>query len=619
MAPDEVDERAIQALLDGRALPGPSNDAPGSTPSDAVRVIDAIARVHRHAILGSDVVLDRPDRTRWGHLEIRNEIGRGASATVYRAWDTRLAREVALKLFAPDVDQGDAALDEGRLLARLNHPHIVTVFGTDSRDGCAGIWMELLEGDTLDGILARDGVFGAEETLLIGRDLARALSAVHAAGLLHRDIKSRNVLRERGGRIVLMDLGAGRTADNPHKSGDATGTPMYMAPEVIAGGAATVQSDLYCLGVLLYRLLAGAFPVGARDLAGLRAAHASGERQALNAFRPDLPAAIAGTIERCCHPNPDARYENAVELETALTEALTTTLGRTTSVASPLSRQWRRWRQPISIATAMVAVTVLTTLSVWDTNTIRGARRRLGMVVPPRSTLYLSMNAGMGVVRGGNLSVHPNPTTASRIAVSSDLAVLTMPGIPPWTTGGHFQLDGTPAASMPIVNEDLCCFTDGATDGEFNYSARQDSTLLEPAGSRPLAPPVLYRFDRDWSNPRLLFALRSEGGYMGVAYSANSQSFWLTRKSGSSTVIEEWSRDGKLLATPVVMPAVLMGLAVDPLDDTLWVVRQQLNAVNVRLENFDRAGRHLAAIELPKPFSALDALGAEFEWTERRR
>ena len=106
---------------------------------------------------------------------------------------------------------------------------------------------------------------------------------------------------------------------------------------------------------------------------------------------------------------------------------------------------------------------------------------------------------------------------------------------------------------------------------------------------------------------------------MGVAYSANSQSFWLTRKSGSSTVIEEWSRDGRLLATPVVMPAVLMGLAVDPLDDTLWVVRQQLNAVNVRLENFDRAGRHLAAIELPKPFSALDALGAEFEWTERRR
>ena len=131
-------ERAIQALLDGRALPGPSNDAPGSTPSDAVRVIDAIARVHRHAILGSDVVLDRPDRTRWGHLEIRDEIGRGASATVYRAWDTRLAREVALKLFAPDVDHGDAALDEGRLLARLNHPHIVTVFGTDSRDGCDG-------------------------------------------------------------------------------------------------------------------------------------------------------------------------------------------------------------------------------------------------------------------------------------------------------------------------------------------------------------------------------------------------------------------------------------------------------------------------------------------------
>ncbi len=619
MAPDEDDERAIQALLDGRALPGPSNDAPGSTPPDAVRVIDALARAHRIAILGSDVFPDRQDQTRWGHFEIRDELGRGASATVYRARDTRLAREVALKLFAPDAGEGDTALDEGRLLARLNHPHIVKVFGTDRRDGCAGIWMELLEGDTLDGLLARDGVFGAEETLLIGLDLARALSAVHAAGLLHRDVKSRNVLRERGGRIVLMDLGAGRTAEHPHKSGDATGTPMYMAPEVLAGGAATVQSDLYCLGVLLYRLLAGAFPVGARDLAGLRAAHASEERQALKAFRPELPATITGTIERCCHPNPGARYDSAIELETALTEALTTTLGRTTSVASPPRRLWRRWRRPISIATAVVAVTVMTTLSVWDTNAIRDARRRLGMVVPPRSTLYLSMTAGMGVVRGRNLSVHPNPASASRIAVSWDLGVLTMPGTPPWTTGGHFQLDGTPAASLPIVNEDLCCFMDGATDGEFNYSARQDSTLLEPAGSRPLAPPMLYRFNRDWSNPRHFFALRSDGGYMGVAYSAHSQSFWLTRKSGSSTVIEEWSRDGKLLATPVVMPAVLQGLAVDPLDDTLWVVREQPNAANIRLENFDPTGRHLTAIEVPKPSSTLVALGAEFEWTERRK
>lgn len=189
---------------------------------------------------------------------------------MYRAWDTRLAREVALKLLAPDAASGDAALEEGRLLARLNHPHIVRVFGADGHDGIAGIWMELLEGESLDAVLARDGVFGPEETLLIGLDLARALSAVHSAGLLHRDVKARNVLRERGGRVVLMDLGAGRIADKTAQGSDETGTPMYMAPEVLAGGSATVGSDIYCLGVLLYRILTATYPVVATDLAQLR-------------------------------------------------------------------------------------------------------------------------------------------------------------------------------------------------------------------------------------------------------------------------------------------------------------------------------------------------------------
>ena len=617
MVPDHDLESGIQALLDGRPLPGPVVD-PAVLTDEPLRIMDVIARAHRTAILGREYQPDRPESARWGHLEMRGEIGRGASGTVYRAWDTRLAREVALKVFAPDVGSSDAALEEGRLLARLNHPHIVRVLGSDSHDGIAGMWMELLEGETLDEIVARDGVFGAEETLLIGLDLARALAAVHAAGLLHRDIKARNVVRERGGRIVLMDLGAGLTAEGTASRGDATGTPMYSAPEVLTGGAATVRSDLYCVGVLLYRLLAGTFPVSARDLARLRRAHASGDRQGLQAFRPNLAAAVLGTIERCCDPNPDARYENAIELETALAETLAATLQRRTPVASALTRGWRRWRQPIAIVTTMVAVTVLTTWSVWDTTVGRGARRRLGMVVPPRSTLYLSMNAAMGVVRGLDLSLHPNPTMAAPIAVSSDLGVLTMAGRPPWTTGGHFLLDGTPAASRPAVNEDFCCFADGTTDGDFNYAARQDSTLLEPAESRQLAPPGLYRFNRDWSDPQLLFPLRPEGNYYGVAYSAKSRSFWLTRKVGSVTVIEEWSRDGTHLRTPAEMPTDLFGIGVDPADDTLWIARyQETTAAVVRLENFDTSGRHLAAVELPFP-GGLGPAGVEFEWVVRR-
>src|SRR5262245_9166289 len=117
-------EQAIEAVLDGRPLPGASTHA-GDTAvvDDPVHIVAALARVHRVAIFGADAPLDRPPLARWGQLEIRGEIGRGAGGTVYRAWDPNLAREVALKLPACEGSAA-AALEEGRLLARLNHPHI---------------------------------------------------------------------------------------------------------------------------------------------------------------------------------------------------------------------------------------------------------------------------------------------------------------------------------------------------------------------------------------------------------------------------------------------------------------------------------------------------------------
>jgi hypothetical protein len=501
----------------------------------------------------------------------------------------------------------------------LNHPHIVRVLGSDSHDGIAGMWMELLEGETLDEIAARDGVFGAEETLLIGLDLSRALAAVHTAGLLHRDIKARNVVRERGGRIVLMDLGAGRRAESAAHRGDATGTPMYMAPEVLAGGAATAGSDLYCLGVLLYRLLTGAFPVSAADLTALRAAHAAGARQPLAALRPDLDPSVISVIERCSHPDSAVRYHNAIELETALTLSLAATLAHRTSVASSMRRRLRRWQRPISIAAAIALITVLATWSLWDTSAARGVRRRLGMVVPPRSTLYVTMNGGLGILRAGQFRVVPyNPTSASVMAVSADLGVLTMAGTPPYTTGGRFRLDGSPLPPPSTVHDGQCCSYDGTTDGRQNFTIRHDSTLLEPVNSRPLAPPALYRFARDWSRPEVQFLLDATRGYYhGVAYSAATDSFFLTRRLRHDSVIEHRSRDGQELSPPITLPSsALMGISVDPKDNTLWAINAQHAGGLIRLENFDTSGRHLGIFETPTGLGlrSVPPSGAEFAW-----
>jgi serine/threonine protein kinase len=622
MQPDQQLERAIQALLDGAPLANPaeaSGNGHGAIP-ESLCVVDAIARAHRTAILGTDISPDRPVASRWGHLEIRGEIGRGASGTVYRAWDPKLAREVALKLLAADAPGSTDALAEGRLLARLNHPHIVRVFGADEYDDASGIWMELLEGETLDEILERDGVFGAEEALLIGVDLADAVSAVHAAGLLHRDIKARNVIRERGGRIMLMDLGAGRPADRPGQEAGEAGTPLYMAPEVLAGAAATEQSDLYSLGVLLYRLLTGTYPVIAKDLPVLRSAHAEGRRVPIASRRPDLESNVAAMIERACDPEPEGRYRSGAELEAALADALRHHLSRRAPVRSALTRGWIHWRRRVLSSIALLAAVVLAAWGGWDTTAGRSLRRRGGLPVPPRSDLYLVVDGAVAIVRGRTIHiVAHNPTSATALAVSSDLGIRTMAGGPPWIAGAAFRLDGEELSAPAHAGAQLCCFGDGATDGEFNYSVRQDSWLLEPWGSRPLAPPALYRFDRNWSNAELLFRLGTdEGFYFGVGYSPITASFWLTFNSREGGRVEQWSRRGERISPPVqIEQAGLTGIAVDPADGTLWIARPESNGA-VRLDNLDPRGQPLGSIDLAWPLPIWQSGGVEFAWPSRK-
>lgn len=621
MLPEDEIDPAIEALLDGRPFvpADPPRGGPGAA-SDALRVVDLIARTCREALFGDAALMLADQPTRWGHLELHEEIGRGASGTVYRAWDPQLCRDVALKLFDDDICAADAALEEGRLLARLRHPHIVTVFGADVHDGIAGIWLELIDGETLDAELARDGPFGIGEATLVGLDLAAALSAVHSAGLLHRDVKARNIVRELGGRVVLMDLGSGRGNDVAPPSGDGTGTPMYMAPEVMAGEPASARSDIYSLGVVLYRLLSGTYPVVAADLPELRAAHAAGRRARLADARPDVSADVAAVIERACHPDARNRYDSAAELEAALRAALASTEARTNPVASVVARGWARWRRRVAIATVTAALVLSTCVLAWDTNLGRSFRRAAGMTVPPRSVLYTAMHGGVAIIRGRTIEWHAhNPGTANVIAVSTDLGIRTMSTGPPWMQGGAFHLDGTPEPGSRATPPGLCCFDDGTTDGRYNYASRTDSTLTGPLGSRLLAPPAVYRFGRDWSNPTQLFLLTAGGTYRGIAYDPAWNAFWLTRQTNSGTILERWDKDGRLAASSLIATgAALTGIAVDPLDGTLWTIRSVSASSTLQLENFDRTGRYLGAIAYPRVANSLGGAALEAEWTRRR-
>ena len=261
----------------------------------------------------------------WGRFEIRATIGTGTYGTVFRAWEPRLEREVALKLLsALETPEAEAALiHEARLLARVHHSNVVMVYDADKADGSVGLWMELVEGRTLKDIVTEQGPFSAQEAVLVGLDLCGALAAVHGARLIHRDIKAQNVMRAAGGRIVLMDFGA---AAARNIGVDAVvglrGSPAYVAPEVLEGGAPNEQTDLYSLGVLLYYLASGRFPVTADSIDGLRQAHAAGRRTPLRDVRPDLPSSFVRVVDDAIAALPQHRPGSAGAMETLLERAL---------------------------------------------------------------------------------------------------------------------------------------------------------------------------------------------------------------------------------------------------------------------------------------------------------
>jgi serine/threonine protein kinase/Flp pilus assembly protein TadD len=267
-------------------------------------------------------------RASWGNFQLLARVGYGGFGEVYRAWDPSLEREVALKLLLPRTGEEaqsdaeyEAMLREARALASVRHPNIVPVYGIDRHDGRVGFWTDFVQGRTLSVLLGAQGAFGYREAALIGLDVARALSAVHRAGILHRDIKAENVMREDGGRILLMDFGLSTL---PHGQKTTAGTPNYMAPEVWEGHPATVASDIYAMGVLLYHLVTGEYPVKLGGLTTAEVNLAIKNRRPLMDLRSDLPEPFLRVVNQALETDPAKRFSSAGQLAMALADCLGT-------------------------------------------------------------------------------------------------------------------------------------------------------------------------------------------------------------------------------------------------------------------------------------------------------
>jgi Tol biopolymer transport system component len=285
------------ALADSHRIDWESAAADACTTGGVIenlRSIERLGDAFREAGVGVSVTVAGADEDRaplftWGHLQVERSLGKGGFGDVYVARDPALDMEVALKLFRRH--ESNFHLDEARRLARVRHPNVLTVHGAAIHDGTPGLWCDFIHGKTLDTVLAEQGPMGAVEVGRIGVALGRALAALHEAGIIHGDVKASNVMREQGGRIVLMDLGAGRLVG-------ATPGPIYAtrsvtAPEVLTGQPPSTAADIYSLGALLFRLFTHSNP---RDGSAC-----------LRDLRPDIPVGLTQLVEQALCDDPVSR------------------------------------------------------------------------------------------------------------------------------------------------------------------------------------------------------------------------------------------------------------------------------------------------------------------------
>lgn len=481
----------------------------------------------------------------WGTLGVLEPLGQGTFSNVYRAWDSRLERQVALKLRREDAPGEESSarrwLEEARRLARVRHPNVVTIYGADVQDGRAGIWTELIHGLTLEAWLAQHGPMGEREATVIGIDLCAALEAMHLAGLVHGDVKASNVMREGGphettngeaaplhgdssptssvgrssspavaGRIVLMDFGSAHEVAG--RASDVTfGTPLTSAPEILRGETPTPSSDVYSMGVLLFRLVTGRYPVEARTREELLAALERGDRTSLRTLRPDVRGDFLRVVDRALGTEPGERFARAADLERALTPLIE---GRPAAPSTTASR-WNR-RHVFAMAAAVTALLAIALMVVRF-----GTEQRRASDVASRPPVVVPETAPG--------AAGPAPTTSEAGAIDRAAAIGGEPKKPASDLGSVdlaalFRETSTlpePLRNGGIVAPgDLLYLEFRAREPLHVYVLNEDRTgivavlfpLREAGRANPLSPRATHRLPGERAGRGLSWQVTSAGG-----------------------------------------------------------------------------------------------------------
>jgi hypothetical protein len=255
-----------------------------------------------------------------GRYRIVGLLGRGGMGEVYRADDLTLGQPVALKFLPPQLSADFERLARFRAEAstarQVSHPNVCRVYDIGEAEGLTFLSMEFIDGEDLASLLRRIGRLPEDKGLEIARQICAGLAAAHDRGILHRDLKPANVMIDGRGHARIADFGLATVADA--RSGEPAGTPMYMAPEQFQGRPASVQSDIYALGLVLYEIFTGKPVFSGRTVAELAAQHRAQAPSSMTALVTGLEPAIERAIERCLEKDPAARPASALSVSASL-------------------------------------------------------------------------------------------------------------------------------------------------------------------------------------------------------------------------------------------------------------------------------------------------------------
>ncbi len=307
------------------------------------------------------------------HYRIVKAIGAGGMGEIYLAHDTRLDRQVALKILptelAVDASRRSRFAREAKAVAALNHPNIVTVYAVEEADGRHFITMELVKGKTLAELLPSKG-FSLKQFFNIAVPLADAIAAAHQQGITHRDLKPANIMVREDGQLKVLDFGLAKaTGDLANRGADAftrsatqpgqiAGTPAYMSPEQAEGKTIDTRSDIFSLGVLFYEMLTGERPFAGETAAAVVSSILRDTPRPVSELLPDMPRELGRLVHRCLAKDPFGRYQSVIDLRHALEETKQDVdSGVRDSTISPGQTTARSLTTPLAVvAAALVAI-----------------------------------------------------------------------------------------------------------------------------------------------------------------------------------------------------------------------------------------------------------------------